>query len=156
MELKSLIHDDEGVSPVIGVILMVAITVILAAVIASFVIGLGDDNQTTKPSTTFEFGYDSGNDELSISVTGGKDLDADQVEITGNTGSGSEMSGGSGTPSDLKNWYEYSGDVTETGTISAGSTITLDVGADYDVSVVWNDPDTENSFTMNSDTGPEA
>jgi len=37
--------DKEGeraVSPVIGVILMVAITVILAAVIASFVLGLGD------------------------------------------------------------------------------------------------------------------
>jgi len=34
--------DDRGVSPVIGVILMVAITVILAAVIASFVLGFGD------------------------------------------------------------------------------------------------------------------
>ncbi|MFC3477431.1 type IV pilin [Halobacterium litoreum] len=33
--------DDRGVSPVIGVILMVAITVILAAVIASFVLGFG-------------------------------------------------------------------------------------------------------------------
>ena len=35
-------RDDRGVSPVIGVILMVAITVILAAVIASFVLGFGD------------------------------------------------------------------------------------------------------------------
>ncbi|MFB6269961.1 MAG: archaellin/type IV pilin N-terminal domain-containing protein, partial [Halobacterium sp.] len=34
--------DERGVSPVIGVILMVAITVILAAVIASFVLGFGD------------------------------------------------------------------------------------------------------------------
>jgi len=34
--------DDRGVSSVIGVILMVAITVILAAVIASFVLGFGD------------------------------------------------------------------------------------------------------------------
>ena len=33
--------DKKGVSPVIGVILMVAITVILAAVIASFVFGMG-------------------------------------------------------------------------------------------------------------------
>ncbi|MEM2190876.1 MAG: type IV pilin N-terminal domain-containing protein [Archaeoglobaceae archaeon] len=32
--------DEKGVSPVIGVILMVAITVILAAVIASFVFGM--------------------------------------------------------------------------------------------------------------------
>mgnify|MGYP002277705049 CR=1 FL=1 len=35
-------NDDRGVSPVIGVILMVAITVILAAVIGTFVLGLGD------------------------------------------------------------------------------------------------------------------
>ncbi|MCS7121170.1 MAG: type IV pilin N-terminal domain-containing protein [Archaeoglobaceae archaeon] len=34
-------RDEKGVSPVIGVILMVAITVILAAVVASFVFGLG-------------------------------------------------------------------------------------------------------------------
>lgn len=34
-------------SPVIGVILMVAITVILAAVIGTFVLGLGDSLQTT-------------------------------------------------------------------------------------------------------------
>jgi len=156
MNPKQLFTDDDAVSPVIGVILMVAITVILAAVIASFVIGLGDDNQTTKPSTTFEFDYDSGNDELTISVTGGKDLDADQVEITGNAGSSGEMTG-SGTISDLQKWWEYSSaDAGETGTISAGSSITLTVGADYDISVIWNDPDTENSFTMNSDTGPEA
>ena len=35
-------RDERGVSPVIGVILMVTITVILAAVIASFVLGFGD------------------------------------------------------------------------------------------------------------------
>ncbi|EHQ34589.1 type IV pilin [Methanoplanus limicola] len=35
--------DEEAVSPVIGVILMVAITVILAAVIAVFVFGLAGD-----------------------------------------------------------------------------------------------------------------
>ena len=36
-------RDDDAVSPVIGVILMVAITVILAAVIGTFVLGLGDN-----------------------------------------------------------------------------------------------------------------
>jgi flagellin-like protein len=35
-------EENRGVSPVIGVILMVAITVILAAVIGTFVLGLGD------------------------------------------------------------------------------------------------------------------
>jgi archaeal type IV pilus assembly protein PilA len=40
--------DDDAVSPVIGVILMVAITVILAAVIAAFVFNMTGDVQTTK------------------------------------------------------------------------------------------------------------
>jgi len=40
--IKTVFEDNRGVSPVIGVILMVAITVILAAVIGGFVLGLGD------------------------------------------------------------------------------------------------------------------
>jgi flagellin-like protein len=42
MLVKQLLSDDKAVSPVIGVILMVAITVILAAVIGTFVLGLGE------------------------------------------------------------------------------------------------------------------
>ncbi|MDD4972318.1 MAG: type IV pilin N-terminal domain-containing protein [Paludibacter sp.] len=41
-------NNEEAVSPVIGVILMVAITVILAAVIAAFVFGLAGSTGTTK------------------------------------------------------------------------------------------------------------
>jgi len=40
-------NESRGVSPVIGVILMVAITVILAAVIGGFVLGLGDSLEQT-------------------------------------------------------------------------------------------------------------
>lgn len=57
MQLKELYTDDDAVSPVIGVILMVAITVILAAVIASFVLGLGDTTETT-PTATIDFEQD--------------------------------------------------------------------------------------------------
>jgi len=41
-------ENEDAVSPVIGVILMVAITVILAAVIAAFVFGMTGSVQTTK------------------------------------------------------------------------------------------------------------
>jgi len=41
LNIPNLERDDRGVSPVIGVILMVAITVILAAVIGAFVLNLG-------------------------------------------------------------------------------------------------------------------
>lgn len=41
-------ENEDAVSPVIGVILMVAITVILAAVIAAFAFGMSSDVDTTK------------------------------------------------------------------------------------------------------------
>jgi flagellin-like protein len=46
-------EGNRAVSPVIGVILMVAITVILAAVIGAFVLEIGDQ-QETAPSTSFD------------------------------------------------------------------------------------------------------
>ena len=46
--MKNTKHNDEAVSPVIGVILMVAITVILAAVIAAFVFGMSGQITKTK------------------------------------------------------------------------------------------------------------
>jgi len=42
------VRNEDAVSPVIGVILMVAITVILAAVIAAFVFGMAGNIQKTK------------------------------------------------------------------------------------------------------------
>jgi flagellin-like protein len=46
--MKQFAQNEEAVSPVIGVILMVAITVILAAVIAAFVFGMTGNVQSTK------------------------------------------------------------------------------------------------------------
>ena len=45
---RNLRKDERAVSPVVGVILMVAITVIMAAVIGAFVYGYGGSMTTTK------------------------------------------------------------------------------------------------------------
>lgn len=77
--------NEEAVSPVIGVILMVAITVILAAVIAAFVFGMAGNIQKTKVvaatgsrlnSTAITLTYQGGQDSntlanISWSVNGG-------------------------------------------------------------------------------------
>jgi len=79
MQLRSILKEDNAVSPVIGVILMVAITVILAAVIATFVLGLGDQVSNTAPQASFTFEYDeasSGTDELTITYDGGDSIDS--------------------------------------------------------------------------------
>ncbi len=69
MKLKM---KDEAVSPVIGVILMVAITVILAAVIASFVFGMAGNIQTTK--TVVLTAKLNGSDYIDVTVHGGADI----------------------------------------------------------------------------------
>jgi len=47
-------ENDAAVSPVIGVILMVAITVILATVIAAFVFGFSADRPTNRPTSAIK------------------------------------------------------------------------------------------------------
>jgi flagellin-like protein len=79
MELTNLFqNDDRAVSPVIGVILMVAITVILAAVIGTFVLGLGDDiNQEVQAGVTVDQNPDTGN----ITVTWTSQGTADGIAV---------------------------------------------------------------------------
>jgi len=77
-------ENEEAVSPVIGVILMVAITVILAAVIAAFVFGMGSGVQTTK-TVAMTSKLDAEN--ISIVISGGPDLSSLQeltITIGGN------------------------------------------------------------------------
>jgi flagellin-like protein len=90
MELKRLFTADEenrAVSPVIGVILMVAITVILAAVIGTFVLGLGDQVQQTSPNAQWDWEADSTNNELDITHEGGDPVTASNLEVTSTTNS---------------------------------------------------------------------
>lgn len=60
--------DDRAVSPVIGVILMVAITVILAAVIAAFVLDIGPGD--TDPSASIDFNQGDGEVTVELNSLG--------------------------------------------------------------------------------------
>lgn len=69
-----MFKKDDAVSPVIGVILMVAITVILAAVIAAFVFGMtGSVSKTKNIAFVAEL---TGSDGTAVIITnhGGSDL----------------------------------------------------------------------------------
>ena len=72
MKLNTLFSadNDRAVSPVIGVILMVAITVILAAVIGTFVLGLGDQVQETSPNAQVSI-TDNTTESVTIAHGGG-------------------------------------------------------------------------------------
>jgi flagellin-like protein len=100
MTLRERLFDDSsdrGVSPVIGVILMVAITVILATVIGAIVLDFGNNAGETAPSASLSVEADSPN-EVTIEHTGGDSLSLDQTRIQltkESDGSTREFSGGS-------------------------------------------------------------
>lgn len=75
--------DDRAVSPVIGVILMVAITVILAAVIGTFVIGIGDDVQTAPQA---QIALEADGENVTVSHNGGDPLDGTEILLQNDSG----------------------------------------------------------------------
>jgi len=80
MQLKELFTDESAVSPVIGVILMVAITVILAAVIGTFVLGLGDQVSESAPQASMSFEFnDTG---VNITHEGGETLEKSNLNVS--------------------------------------------------------------------------
>ncbi len=70
--------NDEAVSPVIGVILMVAITVILAAVIAAFVFGMG----TPVKAPQVQLKFIANSTGISINHNGGDSLILKDEKLT--------------------------------------------------------------------------
>jgi len=122
MDIKELLRDDDAVSPVIGVILMVAITVILAAVIASFVLGLGDSAGDAAPQITVECNVSGGD----MTHTGGDNVSADNLRA--------------------QNGGESSLTISASGTVSAGTKIVDgDTSLDSDSKLYWDDPESESS-----------
>jgi len=153
MDLKKLFHDDGAVSPVIGVILMVAITVILAAVIASFVLNLGG-NQSASPTVSFEFEYEEdssttttpdfgGDGDLTITHQSGDSVQAGRLTILEDGGSkeelGQDIFGGSSSSQ-----------------ISSGSSGVISVDADDTIRIVYTDDSGEDSTTLATWDGPDA
>jgi flagellin-like protein len=122
MNVKKLFTDDDAVSPVIGVILMVAITVILAAVIGAFVLGIGGSQESPpQASFTAEYGdYSDGaatdGDTIDIVHDGGETFDASKLSVTVSGSTTTDLTSASSNHPVSSAW--------STGT-SAGDTLTL-------------------------------
>ncbi|WP_410766794.1 type IV pilin [Haloferax sp. DFSO60] len=153
MKLKALLTDDSAVSPVIGVILMVAITVILAAVIGTFVLGLGEQTATA-PQASFGFDYNGSNDNLTITHETGQTITATQLNVT----AGTAFSGGSESPA-AKTSLSWKA-LTNDDEVSAGSTVGIEADSGNldaeTVRLVWTDEAGSTSATLQKWSGPDA
>ena len=90
-------ENEEAVSPVIGVILMVAIPVILAAVIAAFVFGMSGDMDSQKEVyATAKYGFVGDDPALIVTLQGGRDIELiDYIEclVEGQEGDAEKFTG---------------------------------------------------------------
>ena len=131
--------DDRGVSPVIGVILMVAITVILAAVIATFVLGLGEQVSQTAPQANVDWnqsGSSGSNYVVGATHDGGETLTGGNVNLSAN---------GVGT---------INGKVAPDSDVSAGTLIGVATGLsdENEVQLIWESDDGGTTATLSSYT----
>ena len=143
MNLKELFTEDRGVSPVIGVILMVAITVILAAVIGAFVLGLGDQASNTAPQASFSFDYnDTDPGEVTVTHEGGDTIPDGELNVSVSAQNGDNSTSWDGDASAGTSQGITAGDGSEN--LLEGDT----------VRVVWSSGDSSNtlrSFDVPSD-----
>lgn len=114
-EDKNISENVDAVSPVIGVILMVAITVILAAVIGTTVLGLSDQSEPAENAVIevldVEKGPSGSPDEVTVQLLTVGDVANDELYL-GFKDTQIQHEGGSSYagPDDLVSWRDLSKD----------------------------------------------
>jgi len=132
---------------VIGVVLMVAVTVIVAAVAGTFVLGLGVTGFDTVPQAQFTVDYNDGasvptdgcttgspGGVLNITHNGGESINVDALSIVG-AGSSS------------KSWEECSS-LSADQQVSNQDSAHIEASSDDVVRLIWQSNSEDNSHTM--------
>jgi flagellin-like protein len=154
MELPAFAGDDRAVPPVVGVMLMVAITVILAAVVGTVAVGFTDRFEQSTPQTSFGFEYDAGTTAgvdcsfdvtddsdagtLTVAHESGEAIDGDQLYLLTDAGEA-----------------EWKADCDNSDTVSTGDSIDVAVDADQTLRVVWKAEDGGQTKTIVRWDGPD-
>jgi FlaG/FlaF family flagellin (archaellin) len=133
MRARTCRPGDDAVSPVIGVVLLFAISVALAAVTAGVVIGAEEGLITTAPQASFAFDYEPGTSSgedisssssseygaLTMTHAGGDTIDASNLEVRAQPGGSADE-----------------GELGWSGDLAAGSSATVTVDDDATVRLV--------------------
>ena len=80
LEPERAAHDERGLSPVVGVVLLVGITLLLAAVGGAFALGLADTEQPA-PQAVLNVQADAYADQVRIRHVSGDALSADRTRV---------------------------------------------------------------------------
>lgn len=137
MKLKQLFGtssrtDDRGVSPVIGVALLIAITVTLVAVIGAVVMGIGPTASAPEAKMDFSTAANGSNYDVTLEHDGGDALNAEHVTVKTN-----------GTTSHM-----LSSNTSAEFTAGDSATIVRNASVGTTVTLVWDDPDSDKSRVL--------
>lgn len=135
MNVHKLFTDERAVSPVVGVALLIAVAVILAAVIGAVVLGLGSGGaETPQAQLQAEFGDDA-DTNVTIDHNGGDPLPEGEIVFKSNENN---------VDMDTTNATGYSADE-----LNAGESVEINYSAEpTEVSVVWEDPNSDKETVL--------
>jgi len=123
----------------------VAIATAVAAVVVSFVLGLGSQ-PVGAPEVAFDFDYDRAAGELTVTHRAGDHVAATRLSVEGRgldaTGTWAGLGGRAG------------GDLGDQPAVQAGDSVTVGASPGYEARVVWTAADGSASRTLATDTGP--
>ena len=128
MNPLTVVSDERAVSPVVGATLLIGITVILASVIGTVVLGVGVGPAAT-PQVTLSFEVTDGGDEIKLRHEGGEPLAADEIVVLDENG------------------VERSG-LSEDLHTGERATIVDDPDGVERISVVWQDPNDDTEHVL--------
>ena len=131
MDQTQFCGDQRSVSSVISVILLVAVTVILASVVSVFALDIAEETQKTAPSGSFDFNYISESGNIEVTYANGDEIDGNQLRFAGAALEKNSYGGIS----------EWAG-----GPVVAGDTATVNAVAGEELRVTWqNDQGTDSA-----------
>lgn len=160
---KRFFTDERGVSPAVGIVILIGIAVVLAAVIGAFVFGVSSMVNDPAPDTDIEFVYTSETNNLKLQHNGGTMISPSnsgrlKLKLSGTvngTINGDEWNDGALSSVDSEP------DVAKvTGEINAGDTIwdstqgtaAGNVTSGDTIELVWVSEDGDSTFVLDRET----
>lgn len=139
---------DRGVGPVIGVVLMIVITAMLAAIVGTMVLDVGQGVDDPRPRVQFSFEYDAVGDRLDVVHQGGESVSEGRVQVVvdGTTYTGAQLDG----------WSDADGTVTASDrlTIGPGGDLNETLTGGESVRLYWDASDGGQTRTLARYTVP--
>lgn len=144
MNLRAFVADTEAVSPVVGVMLMVSITVVLAAVVGTFALGFGTQLQDNPPIAQIDFEYfqnGTGNYGVNVTHGGGQQINNETVFFR---------------PREKFNASHYQGGAYEAGdtlieqTKGTGDTAAGELNSEETVQLIWSNSESRSTILVRS------